>query len=705
MAVIQKHIKISNRLKWILIVIGILLVLGWFLVPVLVKNYAINNSKELLGRQIDIGRLRFNFFTGNMHMNGFKMFEPDEKTVFISFDTLNVNIEPYQFLFNKKVVEEFYLQGLYVNIIKQDTAYNFDDLVAFHSAADEEAVDEPESETTFKYILSNLELKDAQFIFDDRNVDHVTQIDDFSFFIPRISWDQAEKSNADIKFNFRKEGYLEASMNVNPVDGAYDARIQIYHLYLNPFLKRIQEYAEVSVVEGLVDTDLLLTGNINEWEKTLVTGSVLVENLEMQDMSSKKFLTAEKALCTFKEIDSYNESYHIDSLIITKPYLFFQLDSASSNIFRIFKVDSILDEGESEESKMDSTQQTEMFYAVNHLGLHDGIMDYTDNLTGQPFEYHLSEIEIETDSIFSDADWLEINAEMLLNERGTLLAQVAFDPVDYMDGELNISVEKFLLPDLNIYTNHYTGHSLVDGDMYYYSQSKLVDGQIESENKLIVKQPTIRDGEGGLYRLPLKLALWLLSDSKGDVTLNVPVRGDLNDPEIDVWKLVWTTLKNKITDAADDPAVSLAPLVGADPKELQAIEFAFTDTIPSAENRQQLDWLLELERVKQGLSVELEYFVDNALQREALAENSMETPRDSVQNAPDAEGPLSTGSEELSVQYSNARIISIRKYLDSVYADTRIRTVRSDSLAPQNAGAYPNFKINFNMQSATDTLP
>ena len=69
-----------------------------------------------------------------------------------------------------------------------------------------------------------------------------------------------------IKFNFRKEGYLEASMNVNPVDGAYDARIQIYHLYLNPFLKRIQEYAEVSVVEGLVDSDLLLTGNINEWE-------------------------------------------------------------------------------------------------------------------------------------------------------------------------------------------------------------------------------------------------------------------------------------------------------------------------------------------------------------------------------------------------------------------------------------------------------
>ncbi len=156
------------------------------------------------------------------------------------------------------------------------------------------------------------------------------------------------------------------------------------------------------------------------------------------------------------------------------PFLLFELDSVSNNVFRIFKLDSV--SGESEEPKVETETETDsvahssLFYAIDHFNLNSGVMDYTDNLTGQPFNYHLSEIHIETDSIYSNADWVEINADMLLNERGTLKAQVGFDPVDYLDGSLNISVEKFLLPDLNIYTNHYVGHTMVEGDMFYYSR-------------------------------------------------------------------------------------------------------------------------------------------------------------------------------------------------------------------------------------------
>lgn len=696
----------KKTLKWTLIIIVGVFIASWIIVPVIVKNYAIKNSKELLGRQIDINRLRFNFFTGNIHMNDFKMFEQDEKTVFVSFDTLNVNIEPYQFIFNKKVVEQFYLQGLYVNIIQQDSTFNFDDLIAFHSA--EEESEEPEDETSFKYILSNLELKDAQFVYEDRNIDHTTDIDDFSFFIPQISWDQEEKSNADIRFNFKQEGYLESSFNINPVDGQYDARIKIYRLYLNPFLKRFQEYAEVTEVEGYLNTDLEIVGNVNEAEKSVVSGRTILNDFSMKDTDSKAFLSADKIVCTLKEIDYYNDSYHIDTLALMNPYLFFELDSISNNVFRIFKMDSdtaATDVSEPETTEVDNevTSQDNLFYAINHLNLQDGILDYTDNLTGQPFNYHLSEIQVDTDSIFSDSEWVEVNAKMLLNERGTLVAQVGFDPVDYLDGRLDISVEKFLLPDLNIYTNHYTGHSLLDGDMYYYSKSKLVNGMIESENELIVKKPTIRDGEGGLYRLPLKFALWLLSDSNGDVSLNVPVRGDLNDPEIDVWKLVWTTLKKKITDTADNPVNSLAPLVDADPKELQSIEFNYADSLLTDQHLKQLNWLLELEQKKEGLSIDLNYFVDEAIQKDTIAMMQASSEGRKIADSTST----TSGNQEIdksSMAYSDTRIKKVRNYLSSKFPETAINTSDRDTLSPENTGIRPTFKIKFSLQSEMDSI-
>jgi len=39
--------------------------------------------------------------------------------------------------------------------------------------------------------------------------------------------------------------------------------------------------------------------------------------------------------------------------------------------------------------------------------------------------------------------------------------------------------------------------------------------------------------------IPLKLALYLLKDVHGDITLDLPVSGDLNDPKTKIGKLVW----------------------------------------------------------------------------------------------------------------------------------------------------------------------
>jgi len=699
--------KINKRIKWIVIVVVSILILGWILIPIIVKNYAINNSKELLGRQIAIDGLRMNFFTGNLFMTGFTMFEQDDAATFVSFDTLNVNIEPYQFLFNKKVVEQFYLQGLSVHVIQKDSTFNFDDLVAFHSADADTINHDPEDEETFKYILSNLELKDGRFVFEDLNINDTITIDDLSFFVPYISWDQEEDSNADIKFNLERGGYLESSVNMHPADGHYDATLTIDHLYLDPFLKRIQDYAEISSIEGFVNSQLNFKGNINEFEKTLTSGRFDVFDFAMKDNSAEEFLAAEKGSCVLQEINVFKSSYHLDSIYLQKPYLMFHLDSISNNIYRIFKLDSAYESSGTTEKAKDSTAQDNLYYAIDHFDIDSGVMDYTDNLTGEPFDYHLSEIQIQADSIYSDANWVEINADMLLNERGTLKALVGFDPVDYLDGELHISVEKFLLPDLNIYTNHYVGHTMVEGDMFYYSDSKLINGNIESENRLLIKQPSVNNTKSGLFALPLKFAMWLLKDKNGDVNLNVPVRGDLNDPEIDVWKLVWSTFKNKITKTAENPVSSLAPLVGADPKELQSLDFDYPDTLLTAAHVKQLNWLLELEKQKEGLSIDLEYLVDDELQKEALAGLGIEEQSDSlsIQTNDSLAKKPGLDVDLLSEKYSRARISGIRNYLDSIYADTRIKTTGRDSLQPQNTGAFPSFKIKFTLESETDSIP
>ena len=733
------------RKKRILLWIGIglvsLIVLVLLLAPPLGKRYVIKHSKELLGRKIVLEKLRLNYFTGTLKLYNFQMYEANDKDVFASFDTLVVDMEPYGYFSDHFVMEQFYLKGLNVNITKKDSIFNFDDLVAFHMASDSIPKDTL-NEEPIKYSLSNLELKESYFTFDDKDVDNLTHIDDFSFFIPFVEWDQSVKSNADFKFKFKRGGYFESILNINPIDGEFDARIIVKDLYLDPFYEYVAEYALINSFDGRLNSTVDIRGNINEPEKAILSGIVDVSDFSMSDQNGEKFMAAEKVHTSLAEINYDKESYIIDTLDITSSYMKFELDSVSNNIFRIFKLDSVREEAttETEEENTvaveeDSSAST-MYYQVNHLSLNTSEMDYTDNLTGQPFNYSLSEIEIEADSISSKADWIDIYAKMLLNDRGTLDAKLGYDPSNLLTMRVDITVERFLLSDLNIYSNHYTGHSILQGDMFYYSNSNITNGNIVSENRLLVKNVTVDNNDSGLYSLPLKFAIFLLKDKNGDINLEVPVRGDLNDPEVDIGKIVWTTFKNMITNAVAKPVNFLAGLVGGDPKELETIEFTYLDSIPSEKHYRQLDLLLDLEAQKEGLEIEMEYFVDSKLQKEALAKSKIgqqyfsETQKDYLKdeegftiyvNMQMAGDSLSTDQkalaladpvtmDSLSVQFNRSRMAQLRNYLKSKKDSTLISIRAAEIKEPKNKGSQPVFDIRYSMLDesgsiANDSIP
>ena len=93
-----------------------------------------------------------------------------------------------------------------------------------------------------------------------------------------------------------------------------------------------------------------------------------------------------------------------------------------------------------------------LYYAINHIIINKGTIDYRDNLTGKPFDYYLSEIKLASDSIESTSEWIDLYAQMLLNKRGSLKAQVGFNPANPMDIKFQYVVKDFMLSDLNIYS-------------------------------------------------------------------------------------------------------------------------------------------------------------------------------------------------------------------------------------------------------------
>ncbi|MEZ5199420.1 MAG: hypothetical protein R2764_24470 [Bacteroidales bacterium] len=293
-----------------------------------------------------------------------------------------------------------------------------------------------------------------------------------------------------------------------------------------------------------------------------------------------------------------------------------------------------------------------------------------------------------------------------------------------MDINLNYVITDFQLSDLNIYSRHYMGFPIVYGDMYYKSETAIKDGQLISENKLIIEHVELGDKRGGIHNLPIKFALFLLKDRHGVIDLNVPVRGDLNDPQVSVGKIVWNTFKNLIVKVAAAPFTFLAGLISVDPKDIEKIEFPYGDTTLSAQRMKQLDLLLELELKKDGLDIELVYFNDRQKEKEQIAiakigiEFNSKTNKDYLNDQKEfsefvysqpGSDSLAIGKACLSIAeplwidsianlYAKTRRQNIERYLKELNDSTQIKVSVSNPDAPKNMGSPPVFEVKYSMK-------
>jgi len=713
----------------ILIALTILIIILLILLPGIIKRYSINNSKELIGRQIDMDKLKLNYFTGMIKITDFTMYETDEMEEFVSFDTLIINLEPFQFFASEFVMESFYLKGLKTKAIQHDSVFNFDDLIAFHTSIEDTTARDTTNTEPFHFQLSNIELNDAEFIFEDQNINKTTAIRDLSFFVPYIGWNQDEKSEAGLRFALKNEGYFESSINVDPIEGEYEAEITIYHLYLVAFQEYAASFANIDTFDGLFNSQLMITGNINEAEKSLVSGHAEILDFVMKDQQNKKFLGAKKLDCILKEVDLDHMSFILDSLILTEPYVYFELDTNTNNFFEIFNITpEPADSGQNAEITRDTTltsSSDSMYFAINSIVIDHGVVEYRDNLTGEPFEYYLSDIMLDADSIESTSEWIDLYAGMLLNKRGTLKAEVGFNPANPMDMKLNYVITDFQLSDLNIYSRFYMGFPIVYGDMYYKSETEIMHGQLSSENKLIINNVEMGDKSGGLYDLPMKFALFLLKDRDGVINLDVPVHGNLNDPTVRVGKIVWNTFKNLIVKVAAAPFDLLAGLLSVDPKDIQAIEYEYCDTTLTEKRKNQLDLLLELEQKKDGLHIELVYFNDvekekaiialKEVGKQFFAKSGIDYHEDNEKFEEYVISRIESDSldlnkacmtladqatvDSLALMFEHVREANINKYLQSFNNSTQIITRISNPNAPKNIGSFPVFEVKYSMKS------
>jgi hypothetical protein len=705
--------------KWVRIlvyfvipVIIVVIIIALIALPYVAKDYINRNGKEYTGRKLSVDQIRINYFTTTFNIINFKMFEADDHETFVAFDTLTVDINPIRFLSSELEIEKIRLVKPEVTITRKDTIYNFNDIIAFFNSKPKLKADSiAKPSKPFKYVIKNISLEKGKFTFNDKGVNYTNVMNNLGFTVPYISYSQEDISEAGLKFYFENGGFLQAKAGYNLKKGDYNADFTVEKLDISPFLPYTKDYFKLKSIGGIVGGKFHLNGTINNLDSIAIGGDANVADFEAKDLSDRKVIGAKKAKVTMDNSYPMKFVFNFNSIALTEPYLYFEMKDSTNNFLKLM-VDT-----------PDSGEPFHYYYQINHFKIDSGFVDFRDDTYGDPFDYHLDEIAMKVDSITSVAKWVNAFSTARLNKRGKLKAELGINPSNPYELKVNYVVTNFQLSDLSIISRYYVGFPILTGNMYYEGKMVIKAKQLESENKLIVRNAKLGKKSRGLMNIPLKLALYLLKDVHGDVILDLPLSGDLNDPHTKVGKLIWQVFKNFIVKVVVSPFRALSGLMGVDPDEIKGIQFSYADTTLTDTHLRRIKLFTELEKKKPDMKIEMAYYNDVELEKREIAveeagklfntatgsDYKKEKDQFTTFVAKKLKSDtitLETGSLQLigsqkldSIQnsYAKKRISRIESALHMIDSTSKIKILIPNKEVPENVGSRPIFELKFSI--------
>jgi flagellar motor protein MotB len=230
--------------------------------------------------------------------------------------------------------------------------------------------------------------------------------------------------------------------------------------------------------------------------------------------------------------------------------------------------------------------------------------------------------------------------------------------------DIKISFKDIELSPVTPYTNKYLGYPIIKGKLNF-DVAYLVDKRkLDSQNKVTIDQLTFGDKveSPDAIKAPVTLAVSLLTDRNGQINLDVPVSGSLDDPKFRVWPIIWQVIVNLITKAVTSPFALIASLTGGG-EELSFIEFDYGNAVVTDENRKKITLIGKALYERPALKLDIEGYVDPVNDKAGLKNEELNRRIKTLK----LKEILSKGGEQIALEQIQLTPQEYEKYLKKTY--------------------------------------
>ena len=250
---------------------------------------------------------------------------------------------------------------------------------------------------------------------------------------------------------------------------------------------------------------------------------------------------------------------------------------------------------------------------IGKITLQGGAVRFTDNFVKPNYTANLRKIGGSVTGLSSEPGSIaDLSLRGSYDDVAPLSLTAKINPLSakpYLD--LQAEVKGIEMTSFSTYSGKYAGYAIDKGKLSVFVNYKIENDQLNAENRVFLDQLTFGDQveSPDATKLPVKLAIALLKNGKGEIDINLPISGSLNDPQFSIGGLVVKMIVNLFVKAVTSPFALIGSMFGGG-EELSNVEFAPGRATIDAEAQKRLENLSKALIDRPALKLEIEGRVD-----------------------------------------------------------------------------------------------
>ena len=459
-------------------------------------------------------------------------------------------------------------------------------------------------------LLKDVDLRDYRVHLADKEPKTPVALDVGPLNVKLKNFDSLNRSpfTLNLDTGVGKQGKLTASgdVNLSPVSARLkvttkDIDLRIAQAYIDPFIR-------LELRSGMLGSDLAVDLKSTEPLAFTVAGRAQVDQLHTLDtLKNRDFLKWQKLVLEDVKYQ-HGDSLSLARVNLEKPYVRFMInDDRTTNIDDLL----IPQPAGTTAAKSTASKEKPLGIHIGAIAINDGSANFADFSLTPNFQTAVQQLNGLIGTIDSrNPKPAPVNIAGKVDRYAPVTIKGSVNPFDPMASlDIATSFKRVELTTLTPYSGKFAGYRIRKGRLNLDLHYLITNGQLKAENKLVVEQLQLGEkvDSPDAVDLPIKLAIALLKDTDGKISIELPISGDLNNPQFSVMPIIWQTVRNLVLRAAQAPFKFIGGLInGGGAEDLGTVSFAPGSSELSPEAQKALTTLAQALKERPALRLEIE---------------------------------------------------------------------------------------------------